>query len=90
MAESLRMFYFVAYTIIWELFIWFGSFYIILTYEWSAWLILLTVFLAATQFQPRHFGIDTKDKKVESMDEGEFQRWERKEELEIRRLEATK
>ena len=82
MPESLRMFYFVLYTLIWESIVWFGTMYLVYWMNASAWLIVLAVIISASQFPPRKFGIKSIQKRPEEMDKDQFKQY-----MEAKRLD---
>lgn len=84
LSQSKRMLFFVVYTIFWETFIWSGTMFLIYFMAASPWLLILTLLLGASQFQPRHFGLSVFSKKPEDMDEDEFEQYEKALVLEIK------
>jgi len=83
LSQGARMTFFVIYTILWEIFIWGGAGYLVYFMDASAWLLILAVIMSSAQFQPRSFGIDTRRKNPEDMDEDEYEQYEKALKLEI-------
>lgn len=90
LSQGIRLIAFVIYTILWEVFIWGGTMYLVYFMDASVWLILLAALMSGSQFQPRHFGLKVYNKKVENMDEDEFKQYKESIELQIQLEKAKK
>lgn len=86
-SEGTKLFYFLLYTVLYEGMIWGMFMYLIMYQNWSEWTVIIAIIMSSAQFQPRHFGIEVKEKNPLDLDEDEFLQWEKINKMRIKEKE---
>ncbi len=61
-SQTLKVFFFMIYSVLYELIIWSTFLFLIVILNWSAWTILLAILMSGAQLKAKSFDINCKSK----------------------------